>query len=66
LIVRSQPGRSSREVTRLEPGTYVSVIDGPECVGSYSWWRVRTNSGTTGWVAEGGDGIDPYFICPVR
>jgi LysM repeat protein len=66
LIVRAQPGRNSVELTRLWPGTYVLVIDGPACANASSWWRVRTDSGTVGWVAEGSDAIDPYFLCPVR
>lgn len=66
LVVRQQPGLGNREVTRLEPGTYVTVIDGPECENSWSWWRIRTDSGVMGWVSEGGDDIDPYFICPAE
>jgi len=66
LIVRAQPRRGSAERTRLEPGTPVTVIDGPVCANVFSWWKVRTDSGSVGWVAEGGDEIDPYFICPAR
>jgi hypothetical protein len=66
LIVRSQPGRGGREITRLEPGAYVEIIEGPICANRYSWWRIRSDSGTLGWVAEGGDNVDPYFICPTR
>lgn len=66
LIVRSQPRLSGREITRLEPGTYVEIIDGPICANDFSWWKIRANSGTIGWVSEGGDDVDPYFICPVR
>ena len=65
LIVRAQPRRNSAVLTRLGPSRYVSVIDGPVCANAFSWWLVRTNSGTVGWVAEGGDEIDPYFLCPV-
>ena len=66
LIVRAQPRRSSAELTRLEPGTHVTVIDGPACANAFSWWKVRISSGTVGWVAEGGDEIDPYFLCPAQ
>jgi serine/threonine protein kinase len=66
LIVRAQPRRSSNELTRLNPGTYISVVDGPVCADTWSWWRIRTDFGMVGWVAEGGDEIDPYFICPAR
>lgn len=66
LTVRAQPQRSSAEVTRLEPGAQVTVVDGPVCADNWSWWKVRTDLGAVGWVAEGGDEVDPYFICPVR
>jgi len=66
LVVRAQPGRGSPEITRLRPGTYVTVVDGPICADVWSWWKVQSDSGIVGWVAEGGDEIDPYFICPVR
>lgn len=66
LRVREQPRLSSREITRLEPGTHGDIIDGPSCANSYSWWKIRADSGTVGWVSEGGDDVDPYFICPVR
>jgi serine/threonine protein kinase len=66
LILRAQPRRSSSELDRLEPGKYVTIIDGPICADVYSWWKVRTDSGTVGWVAEGGDEIDPYFLCPAK
>jgi len=66
LIVREQPRLSSREIARLEPGTYVKIINGPTCANSYSWWKIRTDSGPVGWVSEGGDNVDPYFICPAR
>jgi hypothetical protein len=52
-------------LTRLRPGRYVSIVDGPVCANAFSWWLVRIDSRTIGWVAEGGDEIDPYFLCPV-
>lgn len=66
LIIRQGPGQSNSEITRIYPGTNLVILDGPVCSGVYSWWKIRTESGTTGWVAEGGDSIDPYYICPTR
>lgn len=66
LIVRQQPRLGGQEITRLEPGTHVSVVDGPRCANSHSWWKIRTETGIVGWVAEGSDEIDPYFICPLK
>ena len=62
--VRQQPKRSAPEIIRLEPGTRFWVIDGPACSDNWSWWEVEWQDGQTGWVAEGGDNTDPYFICP--
>jgi hypothetical protein len=64
LIVRAQPDRSSSELDRLQPGTAVTIIGGPVCASNWSWWEIETGEGIIGWVAEGGDAIDPYFICP--
>lgn len=66
LIVRVRPQASSAEVARLDPGTYVTIVDGPQCADDWSWWKIEMDSGEYGWVAEGGDSVDPYFICPAR
>ena len=65
LIVRENPRRGASEITRIPTGTRMTIIGGPECANSWSWWRVRTDDGVVGWVSEGGDGTDPYFICPL-
>lgn len=64
LIVRDGPGKQNSEITRIEPGTYFRIIEGPVCANNWSWWSIKTDAGIKGWVAEGGDNIDPYFICP--
>ena len=66
LVVCAQPGRSGAEVTRLEPGTDITILGDPTCADGSSWWEIRTESGVAGWVAEGGDEVDPYYICPAR
>lgn len=66
LIVRDKAGKSSSEITRLYPGTEMTIVKGPVCRDGWSWWRIRTVDGIVGWVAEGGDNIDTYFICPVQ
>ena len=50
--------------TRLDTGTEVYVVDGPVCANNWSWWWIETESGVSGWMAEGGDNVDPYFLCP--
>ena len=66
VILRVQPDRGSTSITKLPPGTTFSVVGGPECGGNnWSWWQVLTDDGQSGWIAEGGDEIDPYFLCPL-
>jgi hypothetical protein len=62
--LRSAPKRSGGEIMQLGPGTQFTIIGGPSCSDNWSWWNVRLDNGTTGWVSEGGDQTDPYFICP--
>ncbi len=51
---------------RIPPGTSMMIIDGPVCSDNWSWWKIRLNDGSEGWVAEGGDQTDPYYICPIK
>lgn len=65
--VRDNPGMSGNRITSLRAGTRFEVIGGPECAGNnWSWWKVRLSDGTVGWMAEGGDQVDQYYLCPVR
>jgi hypothetical protein len=64
LVVRTEPSRTAAELTRLETGESFLITGGPSCADNWSWWQVRAASGEVGWVAEGGDDVDPYFICP--
>jgi hypothetical protein len=66
VAVRSEPSRLGELVTRLATGSPLEIIGGPGCSDGFSWWQVRMLNGTTGWIAEGGDEKDPYFICPVE
>jgi hypothetical protein len=62
--VRDVPSRSGNEIIRIAPGTKFDVKKGPSCSDDWSWWYVETDEGIEGWISEGGDEIDPYFICP--
>jgi hypothetical protein len=62
--LRSAPARSASTLIQLKPDTLFTVIGGPACSDDWSWWNVRLEDGTTGWVSEGGDEADQYFICP--
>lgn len=66
LIMRKGPGSDSDALRGIEPGTILMITDGPSCANNWFWWKVELDSGLAGWVAEGGDNIDPYFICPLN
>lgn len=66
IWLRDAPGREANIIASLPPGTEFAVIGGPECAGNnWSWWQVLTDDGQTGWVAEGGDETDRYYLCPL-
>lgn len=39
-------------VAQVEEGTRVTIIGGPECAHEGTWWEVRTENGSTGWMRE--------------
>jgi len=63
--LRVSPARSASTLVQIVPGTQFTVIGGPSCSDNWSWWNIQLDDGTTGWVSEGGDEVDPYFICPL-
>jgi len=63
--LRDAPYRSASTLIQLAKGTQFTVVGGPACADNWSWWQVKTDAGQTGWVSEGGDNVDPYFICPL-
>lgn len=65
--LREAPGKEERYISSIKKGTEFNVIDGPVCAGDgWSWWQVKTDDGQVGWMAEGGDDKDPYFLCPIE
>lgn len=48
---RSAPGLDSNVLDGLQPGTQLSLLEGPVAKDGYSWWRVRAEDGREGWVA---------------
>ena len=64
--LRNGPSRGSDIILNMPPGTPFTVLSGPRCADDWSWWEVQTTDGITGWVAEGGDSVDPYFVCPLQ
>jgi len=66
--LRSDPKHTSESIDNLPPGFELSVIGGPVCDETVPvwYWQVRTTDGYTGWVSEGGDTVDAYYVCPVE
>lgn len=60
LNIRSSPSTTADRLRDpLEPGTPVTLLEGPQCVDGYTWWRVSA-AGIQGWVAEGNP--TSYFL----
>ena len=64
--LREGPGKDYSILKSLVPGAVLKVVGGPVCANNWSWWKVETESGYVGWMSEGGDNIDPYFLCPME
>ncbi len=62
--IRNGPGKSAGSVGFLNPGDDFYVAGGPDCAEGQSWWQIDNYEGIRGWVSEGGDEVDPYFVCP--
>ncbi len=65
VLLRASPSRAGDKLEALSPGEAFQVIGGPVCADDWSWWQVEMDWGAVGWIAEGGDQVDPYFICPL-
>ena len=64
LVMHTTASEDAPEVRNLKPGLIVTVKDGPVCAFNSSWWFVSTENGNSGWVEEGSDEVDPYYLCP--
>lgn len=62
--LREGPGKGYSVIKSLVPGADVKITGGPKCGDNWSWWQVETESGYVGWMSEGGDNVDEYFLCP--
>ena len=51
LRLRSGPSLSESVLDRLEPGTQMTLQDGPRDADGHAWWHIRTEDGKEGWVA---------------
>lgn len=64
--LRDAPSVGGTQIGTIQPGTTVSVLEGPVCeeVSRIVWWRV-SDDGVVGWTAEGQMPND-YFLAPVQ
>lgn len=51
LRLRSGGGLNHSVVGRLDPGTSMTLLSGPEHADGHAWWHIRTSDGREGWVA---------------
>jgi hypothetical protein len=52
LRLRVAPGVAQETILTLEDGTRLRVTNGPQSSDGYEWWKVKTEEGQEGWVAE--------------
>ncbi|MGI6249784.1 MAG: SH3 domain-containing protein [Anaerolineaceae bacterium] len=64
VVLRGEPGKSGKYLGDVQTGTIVKILEGPKCASNMSWWQVQLQDGKKGWISEGGDKTDPYFLCP--
>ena len=54
LKLRTGPTINDSVITKMSAGQKFTVIGGPQCNDSYTWWNIQGDMGT-GWAAEAGD-----------
>ncbi|HYJ13753.1 MAG TPA: SH3 domain-containing protein, partial [Thermomicrobiales bacterium] len=50
--LRAEPGTNGELISTLPNRTSLTIVEGPEKVDTYTWWKVRLDDGTEGWVVE--------------
>jgi hypothetical protein len=51
LRLRSGAGTNQTVLFKLPVGTQMKLLEGPQAANGYTWWRITTLGGRTGWVA---------------
>lgn len=65
-ILFSKPTSDAKELGRMDPGSFMQVLDGPRCVYAGLWWYVYSEQlEIRGWTRETGSVGTYYFIAPV-
>lgn len=52
LNMRAGAGTGHARVKTLAENAVVEVIGGPKDANGFTWWQIRDEQGTTGWVAD--------------
>lgn len=50
--IRRKPGTDKEIVAELDRLTPVTIVDGPKKNDGYTWWKVTTADGDTGWIVQ--------------
>ncbi len=61
--VRAAAGTGANQIGELRTGETFTVVDGPKCIDRLIWWKIDSDTGVTGWAAEGTQ--TNYFLDPL-
>jgi len=64
MRIRKNPGFNQAIINSVPEGTPITVIGGPSCADTVTWWKIQTDKKIEGWMAESQYGV--YLIEPVR
>jgi len=64
LALRVEPGGD--RIKWLSTGADLTITGGPRCADDVVWWQVETELGYSGWVMDGSDSTDEYYLCSTQ
>jgi hypothetical protein len=63
--VHKEPGKETEISGYVLPGQTVVLLEGPECLEGWVWWKIRNEvNKVEGWVAEGDE--ETYWLIPLK
>ncbi|MEM7131117.1 MAG: SH3 domain-containing protein [Chloroflexota bacterium] len=67
LTLRALPGTDGPLVTRVNPGTEFTVLNGPQRANGFSWYQIRSDNGTIlGWAAASDAQGQDRWLSPIE
>jgi hypothetical protein len=51
--IKNKPGLNNKSIGKMQTDEEAEIIDGPQCADNMVWWKIKTDSGITGWTGEG-------------